>query len=43
LAATKYDKKDPKMEGELMQLWEALMPDRSIKDRISKEWIDIGF
>ena len=26
-----------------MSLWTSLMPDRQIKDRISRDWIDIGF
>ena len=42
-ANTLYNKKDEKMEAELMQLWTILMPDRELKNRISRDWIDIGF
>ena len=43
MAGTAYDKKDSKMEAELMSLWTYLMADRQLKDRISRDWIEIGF
>lgn len=39
----KYDKHNQNHEKLLMQLWSTLKPGREISNRVSKEWIEIGF
>ena len=38
-----YDKQNENHESQLMQLWRTLKPGREISNRVSKEWIEIGF
>lgn len=39
----KYDKANQKHEIQLQELWSTLKPGREISNRVSKEWIEIGF
>ncbi|XP_068702462.1 ELMO domain-containing protein 2-like isoform X1 [Montipora foliosa] len=38
-----YSSNDPSHEERLMQLWKLMMPNTELKERISKQWGDIGF
>ncbi|XP_058968372.2 ELMO domain-containing protein 2 [Pocillopora verrucosa] len=38
-----YSSDDASHEEKLMQLWKLMMPDTPLKERISKQWGDIGF
>jgi hypothetical protein len=39
----KYDKANQNHESQLQRLWATLKPGREISNRVSKEWIEIGF
>ena len=39
----KFDKENPKHEDMLMELWRTLRPKEKLENRLSKQWIDIGF
>ncbi|CEG73993.1 hypothetical protein RMATCC62417_09270 [Rhizopus microsporus] len=41
--STKYDSNNKEHEDKLLQLWNKLMPNKSLQSRITKQWIDIGF
>ena len=40
---TKYDKTNTGHEKELLKLWDTLMPNTELTNRISNDWIKIGF
>ncbi|VEL23746.1 unnamed protein product, partial [Protopolystoma xenopodis] len=41
--STTYSKDDPNHEETLIKLWKLLYPDVPLKNRISKQWCEIGF
>ncbi|KAK3099717.1 hypothetical protein FSP39_008522 [Pinctada imbricata] len=40
---TKYSSEDPEHEFNLMKLWTLLMPNTTLKSRITRQWTEIGF
>jgi hypothetical protein len=43
LRQIKYDKENEKHEELLMKLWSLLKPDVDLRDRVSKQWQELGF
>lgn len=43
LRQTQYDSDNPSHEGQLLRLWDLLMPYDPLDARITKQWQDIGF
>lgn len=39
--STKYDSNNKEHEDKLLQLWNKLMPNKSLQSRITKQWIDV--
>ncbi|KAI9207472.1 ELMO/CED-12 family-domain-containing protein [Polychytrium aggregatum] len=42
-AATRYDPENKAHERKLLELWDLLMPEEPLEDRVSKQWQKIGF
>lgn len=40
---TKYDTSNPSHEEKLMRLWTLMKPTTALDQRMSKQWVDIGF
>lgn len=43
LRTVKFDSENPDHEKKLLHLWQALMPEEKLVNRVSKQWQDIGF
>ena len=39
----KYNSKNSKHESKLLEVWQNLKPNEKLRDRISTQWISIGF
>lgn len=43
IRVTQYNSEDSSHEGKLLELWDLLMPDESLPQRVTKQWQSIGF